>query len=301
MSLTGLHLLLTYTCTYECDHCFIWGSPAQEGTMTLAQVREVYRQAQDLGGVEWIYLEGGEPFLVYPIMVRAAREAAVLGFRVGIVTNNYWAIAVEDAVEWLRPLAGVVQSLSVSTDLFHADEVMSVRAGHALAAAERLGIPVDTLICEVPEGVAGYPLQPKGEPVEGGPVMFKGRAAVKLVDGVPRRPWHEFDECPHEKLEDPGRVHVDCLGYVHLCQGLTMGNLFELPLAEMVAAYAPRDHPVVGPLLDGGPAALVERYGLVHGESYADACHLCYEARDALRERFPQILGPGQAYGEGLS
>ena len=73
--------------------------------MTLAQVRDIYRQAQELGTVEWIYLEGGEPFLYYPIMVQAAREAAVLGFRVGVLSNAYWASTVEDAVEWLlRPL-----------------------------------------------------------------------------------------------------------------------------------------------------------------------------------------------------
>ncbi len=35
MRLTSLHLILTYQCTFECDHCFVWGSPWQEGTMQL--------------------------------------------------------------------------------------------------------------------------------------------------------------------------------------------------------------------------------------------------------------------------
>ena len=38
MKLTGLHLLLTYQCTFECDHCFVFGSPAQTGVMTIAQI-----------------------------------------------------------------------------------------------------------------------------------------------------------------------------------------------------------------------------------------------------------------------
>jgi hypothetical protein len=42
----------------------------------------------------------------------------------------------------------------------------------------------------------------------------------------------------------------------------------------------------------------VTEYGLPHGSGYADACHLCYEARTALRARMPEILGPGQMYGE---
>jgi hypothetical protein len=298
MNLTGLHLLLTYQCNFECDHCFTWGSPTQKGVLTLAQVREICRQARELGTVEWVYLEGGEPFLYYPIMVKAAQEAAQQGLRVGIVTNDYWATTVEDAIEWLRPLAGVVQNLSISTDLFHYDEVMSTNARNGLAAAAELDIPTGTLTCEVPEGTAGYPVQGQGEPVESGDIMFKGRAAVKLTEGLARRPWHEFTECPHEKLDDPGRVHVDPLGNLHLCQGLLMGNLFKRSLKEIVAAYDPQAQPIVGALLAGGPAALVKQYDIPHGEAYVDACHLCYTARENLRERFPEELGPDQMYGE---
>jgi len=297
MNLTGLHLLLTYQCTYQCDHCFVWGSPSQTGVMTLAQVRDVCRQARELGTVTRIYLEGGEPLLYYPLALRAAREAAALGLQVGIVTNVYWATTVEDAVEWLQPLAGIVQDLTISTDLFHYSEVVSAQARNALAAAERLAIPCGSIICAPPEGAPGYPPQPAGEPVEGGAIMFRGRAAVKLVEGVARRPWREFTACPHETLADPRRVHVDCYGNLHLCQGLVMGNLFERPLVEVVAAYDPQTHPVVAPLLAGGPAVLVERYGLPHDETYVDACHLCYTARAALRDRWPGILGPAQMYG----
>ena len=163
-----------------------------------------------------------------------------------------------------------------------------------------LGIPADLLICQVPEGAAGYLTQPTGEPVESAPIMFQGRAAVKLVEGVSREPWDTFTRCPYERLDEPGRVHVDCYGYLHLCQGLIMGNLFERPLVDIVRSYNPQVHPVVGPLLEGGPAALVERYGLPHEATYVDACHLCYTARGMLRGRFPEPLGPGQMYGEGL-
>ena len=63
MSITGLHLLLSYQCNYECDHCFVWGGPDQDGTLTLGQIAEILRQARGAGSVEWIYFEGGEPFL----------------------------------------------------------------------------------------------------------------------------------------------------------------------------------------------------------------------------------------------
>ena len=103
MELTGLHLLLTYQCNLECDHCFTWGSPWQDGTMTLRDVRQILQQAEELGTVKWVYFEGGEPFLFYAVLLKGILEAASMGFQVGIVSNGYWATDVEDALEWLRP------------------------------------------------------------------------------------------------------------------------------------------------------------------------------------------------------
>jgi hypothetical protein len=266
--------------------------------MTLAQIREIYRQAGELGTVGMIFIEGGEPFLFYPVMVKAVEEARKRGFSVGVVSNSFWATAEEDAIEWLRPLvAADVSSVDLSSDLFHGDaDAMSEtpEAQHGAAAARALGLRCGTMGVETPEGSEVYPEQ------EGGTLMFRGRAVAKLLAGVPRVSWQGFTECPHEELENPSRVHVDPLGYLHLCQGVTMGNLFQTPLAELVAAYDPQAHPIIGPLLSGGPAELVRRYDLPREENYADACHLCYTAREMLRPRFPELLAPDQMYGVGL-
>jgi len=295
MNLTGLHLLLSYKCTHECDHCFVWGSPFAAGTMTLAQIREITRQALELGTVRRLYLEGGEPFLFFPIMVKAVEEARRQGFEVGIVSNAYWATAEEDALEWLRPLAAAgVSSVDLSSDLFHGDtdeQSQTPEARFGSEAATALGIASGTMAVETPVGSECYPRR------AGGTLMFRGRAVAKLLGGVSRQPWQGFTKCPHEELQDPSRVHVDASGYLHLCQGITMGNLFQQPLAELVATYDPRTHPIVGPLLEGGPAELVRRYDLPHEEAYADSCHLCYRAREALRPRFPEVLAPDQMYG----
>ncbi len=88
MQLTGLHLLLTYQCTLKCDHCFTWGSPWQHGTMTLADIRGFLRQAKEVGGIERIAFEGGEPFLFYATLLEGTRAAAALGFEVSIVTER---------------------------------------------------------------------------------------------------------------------------------------------------------------------------------------------------------------------
>ena len=296
IELNGIHILLTYTCNYECDHCFVWGGPFKEGTLTLDQLDEILTQASELRSVEWIYFEGGEPFLYQPVLVKAVETAAGAGFKVGLVSNAYWATEVRDAVEWLRPLVGLVQDLSVSSDLFHHSDEMDRTAKNAEEAANQLGIPVGTISIAQPNVGGGSVMGqlPLGESA----VQFRGRAAEKLVSGMPLLPWEGFNECPCEDFRDPGRVHLDPLGNVHICQGISIGNVFTSTLKAICEAYEPEDHPVIGPLLAGGPAELVRRYDLPHGPSYADACHLCYEARRALREQFPDILTPDQMYGD---
>lgn len=296
MRLTGLHLLLTYQCTAECDHCFVWGSPRQSGTMTMATVRTILRQAAEVGSIERIYFEGGEPFLYYPVLAWGVREARAAGFRVGIVTNGYWATDIEDALEWLGPFEGLVEDLSVSTDLYHYAEPFSPQARSARAAAERLGIRVGVISIAQPDAkdaVASDGQLPPGESA----VMFRGRAAEELASHVDGSPWEQFEECPHEDLREPGRVHVDPFGNLHICQGIVVGNLLRAPLREICDGYDPESHPIVGPLLAGGPAELARSHALPCRATYADACHLCYEARRALRERFAGALAPDQMYG----
>jgi len=297
MKLSGLHFLLTYQCTFECDHCFVWGSPWQSGTMTLEMIRKALRQAQEIGTVRSIYFEGGEPMLYYPVLLEAVRLAVGMGFETGIVSNAYWATSLEDAREWLRPFVGLIQDLSVSTDLYHYDESVSQQARHAMQAAQELGIPLGVLSIAPPEtaetdspAVGQIPLGESG-------VMFRGRAVEKLAPQAKKLPWNEFNGCPYEDLREPGRVHLDPLGYLHVCQGISIGNLFEVSLKEISDRYVPEEHPVIGPLLVGGPAELARKYEISPPGGYADACHLCYQVRVALRQRFPEELTPDQMYG----
>lgn len=293
MKLTGLHILLTYRCILECDHCFVWGGPKHTAAMTVEQVRAILRQAYDLGTVEWVYFEGGEPFLYYPVLVRAVQLATSMGFRVGVVTNAFWANSVDDALIWLKPFAEMVEDLSISNDEFHGADA---RVRHALSVAEALRIPTQVLSVSLP-AANHTDLQAASSAEGASQVMFRGRAAVTLASKVPQHPAATFVRCENEDLRNPGRMHVDPLGYVHICQGLTMGNLFQIPLKEMIEMYVPERHPIVGALLKGGPLALAQVYGAQAADEYADSCHMCYEVRRALRKDFPEILAPDQMYG----
>jgi hypothetical protein len=219
-----------------------------------------------------------------------------MGFHVGVVSNAYWATSEQDALRWLESFVGLIQDLSISSDLYHYREKLSQQAKNACAAAEALGIPVGIIAVAPPEAASAA--DRVGQlPESESAVMFRGRAVEKLASRAAPKPWEELDRCPHEDLHEPGRVHIDPLGYVYVCQGISIGNVFTTHLREICKTYVPETHPIASPLLDGGPAELARRYAVPHASQYVDACHLCYETRLRLRNRFPELLAPDQVYG----
>ncbi len=295
--LSQLHFLLTYRCIFECDHCFVYSGPGAPGrAFNPDQFRAVLDEARRIGTIDTVYFEGGEAFLLYPVLLACARLAREQGFAVGIVTNAFFATDEANAELFLRPLVELgIGDLSLSEDAFHNDLTADTPPSIARRVAERLGLPAGTICVEAPHVEPGG--ERHGEAIVGGDVVFRGRAVDKLLDGLPLRPPRDFDHCPHEDLADPGRVHIDPFGHVHLCQGISLGNLWETPLADLVAGYDPAAHPIAGPILAGGPVGLARTYGLPLAEGYVDACHCCFETRRALLDRFPRELAPRHVYG----
>lgn len=297
--LKGIHFLLTYACNYSCDHCFLYCSPNSQGTFTLAQIRQVLDEAIKIGTIEWIFFEGGEPFLYYPIMIEGLKLAKELGFQTGVVTNSYWATSIEDAELWLKPISEIgISEFSISNDTFHyGDDILNL-SKRAEKAVKNLNIPSSSICIEEPTVEMGIDKDhEKGEPVIKGGAMFRGRAIETLIEGLPQRSWKEMNKCPYEDLEGLGRVHVDPFGNVHICQGLSLGNMWQTPLSDLIKNYDANTHPICGSLIRGGPAQLIKEYGVEHEDKYVDECHLCYHARIKLLNKFPQCLAPKQVYG----
>ncbi|NWG10837.1 radical SAM protein [Candidatus Bathyarchaeota archaeon] len=300
MELKGVHFLLTYRCDLECDHCFVWGSPKAKGVFTIKQIKNVLSETKKLETVSYIAIEGGEPFLYYPIMVKTAEEASALGFRVEILSNCYWATTPEDAIEWLAPVAKAKGAIGVSSDFYHGDDWATNEAKNAIIAAKALNLKVG--INTVKNPTAELPNPPAEiEGVKIGAlweIMYRGRAATKLIEKANKKPWREFTKCPYENFAKQERVHIDPFGYVHACQGIAVGNAWQKPFSKIIQEYSPYENPILEPLVSGGPVALIEKFSLPHDEAYADACHLCYAARIMLRNKYPEVLTPDQMYGE---
>jgi hypothetical protein len=67
----------------------------------------------------------------------------------------------------------------------------------------------------------------------------------------------------------------------------------------VLAAYDAAQHPIFSTLLTSGPLGLAreaQALGYVLKADYADKCHLCQEARQVLRPKYPQYLVPEQHY-----
>lgn len=297
MPVTGLHLLLTYQCNFECDHCFIYCRPEAKGVMKISDIRQILNEARKNGNIKGMCFEGGEPFLYYQTLLWGLRAARECDFRRSIVTNAYWATSVEDAVEWLKPISEIgIDDLAISDDIYHFGEEEENLAKYAFKAAKVLNLPVSKITIDDPRKVIDEN-EWKGKPVVGGNVQFKGRAVEKLAPGLPTKSWIQYDECLDEDFSNQSRVHIDPFGYVHACQGITIGNMKQTPLNEILANFDPENHPICAPILKGGPAEFAREYNIKPEEGFVDECHLCYSIRLKLRKQFPNILAPDQVYG----
>jgi hypothetical protein len=291
--LKELHLLLTYRCDLECDHCFVWSSPRSWATMDLSQIKEIVDQATELETVRTIYFDGGEPFLYFPLLVAGVEYAHRNGFDVGIVTNGYWGNSEEGARLWLEPLLdkGIVD-LSISIDDYHDEGRGIENARTAEKAARAACLPVNVLTVEK----AGASSKDTGT------LFFRGRAAEKLTKEVDKHPVEEIGECP-EHPPNIRRLHVDPYGNVLFCQGISIGNMNFESLTKIIGSFEADKHPIIGPLINGGLKELARKAGFSPDGKYADACHLCYAIRSDLisRRMYRFILKPLQAYGmEGM-
>jgi hypothetical protein len=302
--LDGIHFLVTYRCTFACDHCFVWSSPDAEQTMTLAQLTGVIDQAV-AAGVRDVYFEGGEPTLVYPVVLAAARHAREAGLQWGLVSNCYWATSVDDAKVWLEPFGELgISDLSLSSYAYFVEDADEDRLRNAAQAAQELGLPMAVLEVGAP-ACLDLPGLCLGDDV--GEVMCRGRAAVELAPARADRPPDTLVTCPHEDFGQPSRAHVGPDGQLQLCQGISAGALFAADggvvpgaLRAALEGYDPARRPVVRELREGGPWALAQAMGHTpQRELYADECHLCYETRAVLRAagRLPEVLAPAQCYG----
>ncbi len=297
MHLSAVHFLLTYRCTQECPHCFHFGSPEANQVMTRSQAHR-YIQQVARAKIPWIFFEGGEPTLYFPLLQESIELAKKHHLNTAVVTNGYWITSLRDTVPYLKAFRrSGLDLLQISCDTLHGNLRLEPLQDDIVHAAKKAGIACEFIGVSVPDPDEEPTEARRGAPITDGDVVFRGRAAHGLEQEQATWLWSSFDECPHEDLADPYRIHIDMYGQVQVCQGISIGNMERDSLTDILSAYDPIRHAITGPLIQGGPAELVRRYQVPHAQGAVDACHLCYAARRRLRERFPDELAPAWAYG----
>jgi hypothetical protein len=299
MPLEAVHVILTYNCHNECPHCFLHCGPNRPGTFTFLELEGLLEQAAAIEGVGMVYFEGGEPMMYFPLLERGVALATELGLETGIVTGGYFAVTAPDGERWLRRLKDAgLGAIDVSLDALHGTGEACTHARNLIDAARGLGLRTTVVSVSDPRGVEEELRSMLRPGEESSPALLRGRAAHDLVEGLGTHPVDQFTKCSSEDLEHPTRVHVDSYGNVHVCQGILAGNAWETSLARVVRAYDGRRHPIIGPLIEGGPAALSREHVPGSDAAYATECHACYEVRRTVRHAFKTCLGPAQVYGE---
>lgn len=299
MTVNGLHLLVTYKCNARCRHCFLSAGPEHSRVISRERGLALIQEASELPEIDHLFLEGGEPFLFPDLLLDLVKAATAGGLWVGALSNGFWAHSRAAALARLEPLAAAgLRSLSISTDSWHEEFVSREKAVRAATIAQELDISADIMVCN-PLNISKSKGKVEAEVATyTGGVVGRGRAVHSLKGGGEHH-WEELVDC-RERLSAPGRVHVGPEGEVHLCQGLLLGpRAGDAPLGDILAAYAPAEHPLVSRLIDGGPVALA-RYAFELGWKssglYLDSCHLCYEVRTFLRPSYPELIGPSEMY-----
>jgi hypothetical protein len=84
-------------------------------------------------------------------MVKTVNRSVELGLHVEVLSNCYWATCIEDALEWLLPMAEAKDvELSLSSDPYHGERWITEEAKNAVNAAKALSMKVGIMAIKCP-------------------------------------------------------------------------------------------------------------------------------------------------------
>ena len=193
----GFHKLVyirpTQFCPASCRHCSARSDPSTQHTADVAMLEKWVTAISSMPELEWIGVEGGEPFAAPAQLEVILRIAAAHGVQRSVLTNAYWAKDEHRAREVLSNYPKI-NFLIISADEFHDEFIPLSRVVAALRAAQgrvdRLGVQM----CMGPEyqsfrekfdRLAGTELLENIEIIET-PLQYIGRAVDTQIMEQPQ-------------------------------------------------------------------------------------------------------------------
>ena len=317
MSVLKIHL--TYQCTAACAHCRFGCTPEPAPVIDEDLVLTCVQELQSWNNLKLVVLLGGEPSLHAGLTHRLTAAIHALGIGVRVETNASWATSDDTADAFLAPLYREDASVMFSLDALHEPFVKPERVRRAIRVSEALGGKYSLETAYLNAEQRTHPLDQRTDtllstafetlghepPIYRGTVLYNGRAAHRLANevskgrGVPTGPCLAAPWWIDSDLDTLDLLILDPDGYISKGCGIAIGNMNEQALREMLSTFDARTHPVFSTLMTDGPIGLAreaEALGYEIKPDYADRCHLCQEAREALRDKYPHSLQPTQHY-----
>jgi organic radical activating enzyme len=290
--------ILTNRCISNCDHCEIFSSPFNNSVISTSLISKYLRKIKTQKSIKKIIFSGGEPFLYFSKIRKSIHEASTLGFHTGIWSSGYWQNSKEEFSLSISSLAQVgLNELFLSIDELHKNKKLKDLLPSYKEICNVLNVKLTIVELKAKNNDEPPIFANNGAPILSGNIKFNGRASEKLLENQSLWNPDDFDICPHESFLNPHRIWLDFLGNIHLCPGITIGNLNKLKLSELLKIVDLKNHPILTPLIQGGPVKLANVYDIKVDKGYVDHCHFCFTIRKQLIKRFPPVLTPLSFYG----
>lgn len=313
MSVLKVHL--TYQCSAECNHCRFSCTRKPGSAIDYDLVLQTVKDLKETNSLELVVLMGGEPGLYPELTHRLAEVISRMGLRVRIETNAFWATSEERAHYFLKPLFTTGASVMYSLDSFHESFIPIENIENAIRVSDRLdgkySLEIEyiqspesnyhedartvRLLSNLEKRIGRSPLCEMYQ----GKILYTGRAADKLAgkvcqeQGIPKQICGKVPWWNNGNLDTLDLLILDPKGYLSKGCGILIENVKNINTKDFIKGYDVNKHPIFKTLITSGPFGLAkeaEKLGYTIKEDYADKCHLCYEVRQVLKDKYPQYL-----------
>jgi hypothetical protein len=319
-----LLLQITYRCTSRCRHCIYCSNDKVGGALTAGDVERIIHQTRPR---ECVVFTGGEASLLPDVVISGIKVATSLGIESWLNSNGSWGKDPGFAKEYSEALVthGLARA-NISVDALHQEFVPVDSVLNAIRALQAAGVKKIKALVTFVNRNQGLLFDQRTEELltilnsEPGvitdirpTVSFVGRSIVELQDHAPQLSLDAAMSSSCGEEDDTGAIHdlTDCSYYdvgaegkVFICAGFAFpGSLLNMAFSDIINKENMLRHPLIAAFQESGvrgllDAALAEGYRTK--EYYTGKCHVCWDCRNFLRRRFPDILTPIHAYEPDL-
>ena len=318
-------IILSYKCNAQCRHCIYASSPHWERNwmeekelhillkILKGKIQPSPYGKDRIGANYGLHFTGGEPFLNFPLLLKAVELAEKAGIpSLFVETNAFWAREDEKTFKILKELKERgLKGILISVNPFIVEYVpfqrieRAVRIGYEVFRENLIVYQWEYFLLFKNWGIKGrlnWDEYVKKKEAIIGELLLMGRAVYKLSGWRRFKPSNFPGSC-YSELTRTWHNHWDNYGNIipGFCAGLSLGNWKENPeIYEKGIDLEKR--PVLKILLEEGVRGLLDwakrKFNFKEKEGYFSPCHLCLDIRKFLVEKgetFPE-LAPTEYY-----